>query len=340
MTEPITEITHLLQRKHKGSFGFAQLQTPLSLHLYEEWLKEERHGDMEYLRTHLPLKKEPEKLLPRAQSAIVLTHSYASPSHPEESPRITESLVARYARQQDYHFFFQEHLVRLSKRLKELYSEEEFLPMADSSPVLERDLAQRAGLGWVGKNSCLIDRKEGSFFFIGEIYTSLGLENSQDTTPDHCGTCRRCIDACPTDALLENRTMDATKCISYWNIESQKVAPEELRSQFGSWFFGCDICQEVCPWNKTHLGEQKSYHTESLVEELRWVLTTSNKKLMQALKDSPLSRSRGRGLKRNAMTVATNKKLYDLAPVIETYIEDPYFKDLARWSIAQLQTRA
>ena len=158
--------------------------------------------------------------------------------------------TALYAQSKDYHLSFARKLEGLKDHLEVHFANEQFLCCTDSKPVAERELAARAGLGWIGKNGCLIDRRIGSLFFIGEIYTSLAINDSMPLIPDHCGTCDRCVTACPTQALRSDRTLDARKCIAYWTIEAKSDPPVEMRSRFSDWFFGCDICQTVCPWNE------------------------------------------------------------------------------------------
>ena len=162
--------------------------------------------------------------------------------------------------------------------MRKEFVNQQFLCFTDSAPVLERDLAFRAGLGWIGKNTCVIHPQHGSLFFLGEILTSLQLHSETPQMADFCGTCDRCIQACPTQALSV-RKLEASKCISYWTIEARMDAPEALRPKFGDWFFGCDICQTVCPWNEKAFGLSKKPITQpspaEMIPDLRWILTTS-----------------------------------------------------------------
>ncbi|MEQ1665531.1 MAG: 4Fe-4S double cluster binding domain-containing protein, partial [Bdellovibrionales bacterium] len=216
-----------------------------------------------------------------------------------------------------------------------------------------------AGLGWVGKNTCLIDQKRGSFFLIAEILTTMDFTNSpgiaQNTLnskttlsvihPDRCGTCTRCIDACPTQALVAPKKLDARLCISYLTIESKTVPSLELREKIGDLFFGCDICQTVCPWNEkiyTDSAESISVADSSnsstdLASDLKFILNSSNNILEKTLRLSPLMRARGFGLKRNAMIVAANRRLADLIGDIEPYLHDPRLGELAAWAIEKLR---
>ena len=267
--------------------------------------------------------------------------------------------IARYAKQRDYHLWFKDQLLKYGEILKESFPDESFRVFTDSVPLLERDYAVQAGLGWVGKNTCVIHPKKGSFFFIGEILSSLEndpeINLSPRTLQDLCGSCTACISACPTGAIRSERVLDANLCLSYWNIESKKNPPPEIRKKMGSWFFGCDICQEVCPWNikfhsdPIHPVSQKPSSPETkhtikvfdnqsrLEEELCFILRTSNKKLMKILKDSPLNRAGGRGLKRNALIVIANLQLNNLKNLVQTFLDDQRLGGLAQWTLDQLE---
>lgn len=325
-------------------FGLAPLDKPLSFEFYQQWLQEGFHGEMAYLQEHAPIKEEPRRKWPRAQSALVFAIPYFP--HPEKnvSP-LRQARTSLYALGMDYHFWFKERMLQLCKKLQALFPEEEFLPFTDSSPVLERDLAKKAALGWVGKNTCLIHPKKGSLFFIGEIYTSLTLHTELQILPDFCGTCTKCIDICPTQALLEPRKMDARKCISYLTIESRQIAPEELRPAIGDWFFGCDLCQTVCPWNqkvfKGQLSIEKtlpltSENEQELIADLRYILTASGKRISKDFAGTPLARAGSFGLKRNALIVAANRNLHTLAPEIQSLLGHEKLGDLAAWTLRQL----
>jgi epoxyqueuosine reductase len=326
-------------------FGLTPLNKPLSFEFYQEWLNEGLHGEMGYLKDHAPIKEEPQKKWPRAQSALVFAAPYFP--HPEPNPSfpLKEARIALYAQGKDYHHWFKESMLKLCHHLQELFPFEEFLPFTDSSPILERDLARRAGLGWAGKNTCLIHPKKGSLFFIGEIYTSLQLATSREPLPDFCGTCNRCIEVCPTEALIEPHKMDARKCISYLTIESRQVPPEPLREKMGDWFFGCDLCQTVCPWNQKIFKDKLSIEpllslsatSESqLIEDLRYVLTASGKKIEKDFLGTPLSRAGGFGLKRNALVVAANRGLKELSAEIASLTSHPKLGELAQWALARI----
>lgn len=340
-------LNHLCETLQISHWGWTDLTTPFSIDFYQSWLEEKRHADMDYLEKQFEDKKNPQRLGQNLSTALVFAAPYAPHPHPWSDSQKTNLKIASYAKGEDYHFWFQKKLNTLIEELKRLHPQEEFIAFTDSKPVLERDLARRAGLGWIGKNTCLIHPQHGSFFLIGEIYTSLKGETKNELVHDFCGHCNRCMVACPTQALIEPRKLDANKCISYWTIESQDLPPTSLRSQFSSWFFGCDICQEVCPWNEKvfkktlHLKTSSQVYTETdpqkKIESLREILTSSYKQLLRKFDQTPLTRSRGFGLKRNALLVIGHEKIKELRPEVETLLENERLKDLAIWCLESLQ---
>jgi epoxyqueuosine reductase len=323
-------------------FGWARLEKPLSLSFYEKWLDEGMNGDMDYLRRHLPQKSNPSLLLDAAKFAIVIGVPYA-PEHPQPiSLPVSNLKVAKYAKGLDYHDWLKDKLDAVVVELQARFSNAEFRTFTDSGPVLERDLAYRAGLGWVGKNTCLIDSARGSFFLIGEIFTTLELD-AIAVHPDRCGTCTRCIDACPTGALLGDRKMDARKCISYLNIESKTNPPVELRSKIQDWFFGCDICQDVCPWNHKALDAPTEVPPENnrelVLEDLRWILMADEKTIQAKLKWTALSRARALGLRRNALIVAANIGAREILDLVVAQATDERLGELAKWAASQIHQK-
>ncbi len=333
----VSDLKEIIESSGFDHYGWARLEKPLTLEYYKTWIAQGKHGDMEYLDRHIPLKEDPKKVFPKAQTAIVFSKNYLE--IPNHNFPFQELKIARYARGQDYHIWFQQELDQLCAKLKVKFPEHDFVAFTDSKPVMERDLAYRAGLGWVGKNTCLLNEKRGSLFFIGEIYTSLNVEVKLEVAPDRCGTCTRCIDACPTQALTP-KSLDATKCISYWTIEAKSMAPESLRKNFDGWYFGCDICQTVCPWNQKNFSAQlveKSTNREVLVQEIRQVLTSSDAELKQLFTGTPLERAKPWAHKRNAMIVASHHQLHEVSDCIENLLTDEKLKALADWAL--LQTR-
>ncbi len=339
-------------------WGITALDKPLSFAWYRSWLDAGLHGEMSYLEAHAPIKEQPQRQWPRATSALV----FAIPYYPHPAPLATplrQARISLYAQGADYHFWFRERLQQICTHLQQLFPEHEFLAFTDSSPVLERDLARKAGLGWAGKNTCLIHPQKGSLFFLGEIYCSLPLDDSGDAvtdTPatiraplmsDHCGSCTRCLDICPTDAFVAPRVLDARKCISYLNIESRQIPDEHLRVGIGDWLFGCDLCQTVCPFNQKRFGEQletalqqslDATQEEALISDLRYLLTASGKRIDKDFRGSPLARAGGFGLKRNALIVAGNRRLQALRSEIAALTTHQRLGELAQWALHQLDT--
>lgn len=322
--------------------SFAPLGRPMSVQIYQNWLQDGRHGQMSYLERHYPLKEVPQRKWPQMLSAIVMLVPYENDS---ENLPLKAVRTALYSQSEDYHSGIPKKFAPLLEELKENFQQEEFLLVTDSSPIMERDLAFQAGLGWFGKNSCLISRQHGSLFLIAEVLTSFRLETAALTQADHCGKCNRCVEACPTEAILPDRTLDATKCISYWTIESKELPPLELTKNFNDWFFGCDICQTVCPWNEKVYGklEMRTQSTKTkgktpeLIEELRWILTADEKEFQAIFSSSPLLRSKAKGLKRNALTVVANLHLKELSPEVEKFRGDSLLDELAVWVLERLK---
>lgn len=340
------ELENLAQSLDLSHFGWTSLSKPLTFDVYKDWLEEGLHGSMEYLKTHAPIKEQAQQKWPEARSAIIFAVPYYP--HPEPAPLpLKKSRLSLYSQGYDYHHWFKNRLNTIISELQKLYPQEFFLAMTDSTPILERDLAYRAGLGWVGKNTCLIHPKKGSLFFLGEIITSLNMASPATPVHDFCGTCTRCIDICPTQALISPRKMDARKCIAYLTIESRDIPPEELRRSIGDWLFGCDLCQTVCPWNqKVFKNELETQELLSLsaaeeklqVEDLRYLLTSSGKKLEKDFFGTAYSRAGSFGLKRNALIVAANRNLKELTPEIEALSTHPKLGPLAEWALTQLKS--
>lgn len=337
----ITKLENLIKAHGFEHFGFASFEKPLSLSFYQNWLQEGLHADMEYLKRHLPLKSDPQTWLPQARSALVFGLNYIPHPQPSAFP-LKHLKVARYAQGEDYHAFFKSRLEELCKILADSFPGESFVAHTDSSPIMERDLAYRAQLGWFGKNSCLIHPKRGSFFLIGEILTSLDFISPAQPLPDFCGHCRRCIEACPTGAIREDRTLDARKCISYLNIELKGLPSPQQTQWIGEWFFGCDICQEVCPWNQKIFTQQLKTEPatrDNQIEELRFLLTSSSRELEKSFRHFPLLRRRAFGLKRNALILAYNLKAVELETEIQhTSQTSEKLRPLADWVLKNLQT--
>ncbi|MEZ4871042.1 MAG: DUF1730 domain-containing protein [Bdellovibrionales bacterium] len=279
----VSQIHELFKSKDFLDYGFAEFDTPLSLDVYERWLQQNNHADMSYLAEHLPIKKSPRKHYPFALSAIVVLKQYWPHPYPASDSLFDNARIAKYALGEDYHLHFQKELERTQHSLQALFPGESFFCSTDSKPILERDLAYKAGLGWFGKNSMLIQEKKGSLFFIGEILTSIPLQSFKPIASDRCGTCTRCIDACPTAAIDGNsRTLNASRCISYLTIESKSVPEEDIRPAMGDWFLDVIFVNWSAHGKKPF--QFKSAHSpmvspKVLSDHLSEILLCSNKSL-------------------------------------------------------------
>lgn len=329
-------LNQMIEQLGFQAWSFVPLSKAHSIAQYESWLDKDFHGSMKYLKDHLHLKQNPAEIDPRIKSALVFTFSYAP--HPKPVQVYPGLNIAKYARGEDYHHWLRQKLNLLVDYLQQKYPNEYFLCFTDSGPVLERDLAATAGLGWIGKNTCLIDRKNGSFKFICEIFTSLESSNLLQVPKDFCGNCNRCIEACPTNAFEAPRVLNATKCISYHNIESRENPPIDLRAKIHDQFFGCDICQTVCPWNQKVIGKNaesdniQAAATQETITSLQEILQSSGKKIEQKTLGTALRRAGPFGLKRNALVVAANLNLKSLLPEIEKLKSNPKLAELANWA--------
>lgn len=219
----------------------------------KEWLEKEYHGKMAYMQNHFEKRLNPGLLVPDALSVISFLYNY----YPGVSQNKDSYKVAKYAYGEDYHTVIKDNLYNLVKEIELLTGSFSFRVFVDSAPVMERQWAALSGLGWIGKNSLLLRQGTGSFFFIASIICSLNLTPDNPVT-DHCGTCTACIDACPTDAIVADGVIDASKCISYHTIELKSDIPENFKGKSKDWIFGCDICQDVCPWNKFSISNTES----------------------------------------------------------------------------------
>ncbi|MEO6584415.1 MAG: tRNA epoxyqueuosine(34) reductase QueG [Ferruginibacter sp.] len=265
----------------------------------ESWLQQGMHGKMQYMENHFDLRTDPTKLVPGAKSVITLLLNYfPETAQPDHLPKI-----AKYAYGEDYHDVIKEKIKTLHLLLKEEIGDFHGRGFVDSAPVLERAWAVKSGLGWVGKNGNLIHKKQGSFFFIATLIIDVELAYDMEGHSDYCGTCTRCIDNCPTEAILPGKVVDASKCISYFNIElKDALLPETLRGKMDDWMFGCDVCQDVCPWNRFSQPHRiPELHPLPVVFNFSlsdWeALTEENFK--QVLKNSPIKRTKYSGIQRN-----------------------------------------
>jgi epoxyqueuosine reductase len=307
-----TRHTELIKRR-ASELGFARVGISRAKWLeddarrLETWLAAGMHGKMTYMENHFDKRIDPKELVPGARSVISLIFNY----YPRQS-KLSESTpkISKYAYGRDYHFVLKEKLYALLDYMREEIGDIRGRVFVDSAPVLERAWAAQSGLGWIGKNANLLRPKDGSFFFLAEIICDLELDYDRPII-DHCGSCRACIDACPTEAIVDEKLIDARKCISYLTIELRERIPEEFSKKMEGWVFGCDICQDVCPFNrfsKPHNEPQFDPHPDlEAMTEADWQALT--KPLFKHLfKDSAMHRSRFAGLRRNLDFVARARK--------------------------------
>ena len=263
----------------------------------ENWLKNEMHGEMSYMERNFDMRLDPRKILNGAKSVISLTYNY----YTDKLQKDENFKISKYAFGTDYHFVIKEKLKNLLFLIREKVGDINGRVFVDSAPILERAWAKKSGLGWIGKNTNLISKNVGSFFFLCEIIVDIELDYDYSTT-DHCGTCTACIDACPTNAIVEPYKVDGSRCISYLTIELKENMPEYAKDSYDKWIFGCDICQDVCPWNKF-----SKPHNEPLFNADEKFLSMSKNEWLEitketfdkVFKDSAVKRTGYDGLKRN-----------------------------------------
>jgi len=325
--------------------GVTSAKPPANYVFFQSWLEASHQGAMKYLENNK--RADPKLVLPECKSILVLAIPYnptprSSTFNPQPAsfhlhPSSLE--IASYALGDDYHDI-------LPKKLQEIvtFIEEQLghpIPnryYTDSGPILERELAQRAGLGWIGKNSMLINPKAGSTFFLAEILLGIELEPDEPFHTDHCGTCTRCLTACPTQCILPDRSLDSRRCISYLTIELKDEIPEGLRPQMGNWIFGCDICQQVCPWNRFSQPANPAFEPKIPLPVLTSDLLLSSEQFNQRFKHSPIKRAKRRGYLRNiAVAVGNNGNKADL-PILEqaTQDDEPLVREHAAWARSKI----
>jgi epoxyqueuosine reductase len=339
------EITQALKKKARelgfSLVGVTSADPPAHLDVFERWIASGRHGQIGYLATDRARERraDPRSILPECKSILVLGIPYDNPTRLKAESG--NGRVAAYAWGEDYHEVLKPRLKAIVDFLDELVGYQ--VPnrwYTDSGPILERELAQRAGLGWIGKNTMLINPERGSYFLLAEILLGIDLEIDTPITTDHCGSCRRCIEACPTDCILEDRTLDASRCISYLTIELQGPIPVDLRPQMDDWIFGCDICQTVCPWNERFAAEAgdlafSGEQPRRLGDEIQ--LTT--REFNREFKVSSIMRAKRRGYLRNVAVAMGNEGSRDSAPALADRLAkdgEPLVRGHAAWALGQI----
>lgn len=273
----------------------------------ENWLKKGYHGQLSYMENHFDKRLDPRLLVEGAKSIISLSYNYYT-SDKQTDPSAPK--ISKYAYGVDYHFIIKEKLKELLLFIQDHIGEVSGRAFVDSAPILDKAWAEKSGLGWVGKHSLLLSKSKGSFFFLAELVVDLELEYEQHVAADHCGSCTRCIDACPTDALQGNKVVDASRCISYLTIELKDEIPTEFAGKMDNWMFGCDICQDVCPWNRFSIQHQEprfNPHPHLLeMNKKEWEEITKDT-FNEIFKKSAVKRAKYTGLQRNIAFLNTQE---------------------------------
>jgi epoxyqueuosine reductase len=319
--------------------GICPAVSPAGASRLEEWLAAGYAGQMQYLADRLQAYSHPRSVLDGAKSIVALAMNYrtAEPAQPQAG----EGRVSRYAwGDADYHDVIRERLNQLATFVKEREPASQVRGVVDTAPLLEREYAQLAGLGWIGKNTLLLNRNEGSWFFLSALLTDIALEYDAANESDHCGTCRACLDACPTNAFPQPYVLDASRCISYLTIELRDAIPMELRDGLGEWVFGCDVCQDVCPWNSKAPRSRQMEFTprhDSNPMDLIALFELDDVAFRERFRHTPLWRPKRRGLLRNAAIVLGNGPTYAAVPALVRGLNDvePLVRGACAWALGR-----
>ena len=319
--------------------GIAPAVAPPGYEAYREWLRQGFAAEMDYMYRHEAARAHPNSILEGVLSVVMVALVYGR--REEDAPEPTRGKVARYARGDDYHDVLWSKLGKLLDWVRLEFPGAKGRAVADTAPLLERDYARLGGLGWFGKNTLLINRKLGSFTVLGALLVDCELDYDPPHEASHCGTCTRCLDACPTSAFDGPYRLDATKCLSYWTIEHRGPIPEPITDRLDGWAFGCDVCQDVCPWNrKAADGHEPRLQTrqEWLNPDLIDWLRTDPAEFRRRLKGTALSRARRAGLVRNAALILGSRLVEEARPELANLIddEDEGVREAARWALARL----
>lgn len=322
--------------------GITPAVSPAGVSRFHEWLAAGYAGEMHYLADRTAAYEHPRAVLDGVRSLVVLAMPYGN--DPPREPVAGEGRVSRYAwGPVDYHDLIHERLKKLAAYVRELAPQAAVRGVVDTAPLLEREFAQLAGLGWIGKNTLLLNKQWGSWFFLAVLLTDLVLEYDAPHATDHCGTCRACLDACPTGAFPAPHVLDATKCISYLTIELRGSIPEELRTGMGDWLFGCDICQDVCPWNrKAPAADEPAFQPRDDHNpiELTELFSLDDEAFRQRFRKTPLWRPKRRGILRNAAIVLGNQRAKHAVPALVRGLSDtePLVRAACAWALRQVDT--
>jgi epoxyqueuosine reductase len=311
--------------------GIARAEPADRFDEYRDWIAEGHHGEMAYLEKRAGARRHPESILPEVRSIVMLAMAH-------DRREATHAKVAKYALAVDYHEYIWQRLNELAQWLSAELPVSQSRGVSDTAPLLERGFARRAGLGWIGKNAMLIDKKHGSFLMLGALLTTADLQADTPFEMRHCGTCTACLDACPTDAFVRPHVLDARKCISYLTIELKSAIPVEQRAGVGEWLFGCDVCQDVCPWNrrKNHAPGLPLSDVALAINPFE-LLSMSPTEFRKRYRGTPFLRANWRGLLRNAAIVLGNRRNPVDLPALQAALQwdDPIVREAVEWAIEQ-----
>ncbi len=341
-----TDLTDLIRNKSKeigfSLCGITPAVTPTGFSDLKKWLDQGHAGEMHYIENRLDAYEDPRKVMEGVKSIIVLASNYSSKEHP--SLEKNEGRISRYAwGELDYHDVIKKKLKTIAGVIHTHRPECKTRGVVDSAPILERDFAQKSGLGWFGKNTMLINKKEGSWFFLSAILTDLELDYDNSHETSHCGTCTKCLEICPTDAFEAPYELNARKCISYLTIELKKQVPIDLRKGVSDWLFGCDLCQDVCPWNHKIPENQKIiFDTPSPLTKINAceLLEMNGESFRKLFGKTPLSRPKRAGILRNAAIVLGNRGQHDSVPTLISSMndEEPLVRGASAWALGEIAT--
>jgi epoxyqueuosine reductase len=337
----------LKQQARRLGFDLVGIAAATDAETYEtfrHWLDQGHAGDMAYLERHADAHRHPAAVLEGVRTVIMLAMNYRPPHDEHQEPPPASGRVARYARGVDYHDLLWQRLDALLAWVRRQQPDSRGRGVVDTAPLLERDFARRAGLGWFGKNTMLLNKHLGSYFFLAALLLDVVLTPDPPHTAQHCGTCTACLDACPTNAFVAPSQLDARRCISYLTIELRGPIVEDLRPLVGDWAFGCDVCQEVCPWNrKAPPGKEPALqeHYPDGNVDLVELLQLSAEEFRRQFRASPIWRPRRSGMLRNAALVLGNRGDPSAVPALEraAHDEDPVVRDAAQWALARIRQR-
>ena len=325
--------------------GISPAKPSQTVDFYSRWLARGYMGEMSYLERHLEKKIDPRRLLTGTCSAISLGINYFTHDIPDEKKYdASRGLISRYAWGDDYHDIIHRKLKKLLSFIKsEAHKEVQGRGFVDTAPILEREMAYNSHIGWFGKNTNIINHKIGSWFFLSEILIDLELEYDEMPAKGSCGTCTRCIEACPTGALVAPYTLDARRCISYLTIEFKGSIPQEIRPLLGNCIFGCDVCQEVCPWNRKAKHANKPAFLPrqgNLAPKLLSLVNLNDLEFRAKFRNSPIKRSKRRGFLRNIAVALGNWGSDSAVPALSRALQDkePLIREHAAWALEQIKS--